>query len=177
MIHDNFLPVRIQISISEYLSSLEKTTLPHCPLKSHLSEMEMLNEWMLETGSELSDMLVSLLYADSFSWYLTSPRKLLSAYHSLACGLLVVKRKGHNVTHWVTKRMHGILVIRYYCLYRNLLRSWANPFPFVSYDRVIFHGLSRWRPYSEWRRMGSSAQRGISYYDMIHSVIKQNIVA
>jgi hypothetical protein len=78
----------------------------------------------------------------------------------LACGLLVVKKKGHNVTHGVTKRMHGKLVIRYYCLYRNLLRSWANPFPFVSNDRIIFHGLSRGRPYSEWTRMGSSAQRG-----------------
>jgi len=52
--------------------------------------------------------------------------------------------------------MHGKLVIRYYCLYRNQLLSWTNPIPFVSIDHIIFHGPSRGWTYSELNPMCTS---------------------
>jgi hypothetical protein len=76
--------------------------------------MEMLNEWMLERRSELSDMLVSLSFTHDIR-HLQESFCLPTQQHPPppACGLLVVKRKGHNVTHWVTERMHGKLVITF----------------------------------------------------------------
>lgn len=158
MIHDNRFFVGIQISISEHLLSSEKVVLPHCSLKTHLPEAEMFNEWMLKTKNELWNAQipaslisplrnVALITSDIFKKSVFLPTQ-----HSpspLACGLLLVKKKGHSIMQWVTKRIHGKLVIRHYCLYRNPLRSWTNPIPYVSIDHRTFHGPLGGRSHTE----------------------------
>jgi len=176
MIHENCFSVRIQIFISKHLEFEEGHIVS---LRSQITSFWDQNIYRANVRnkeriviSDVSASLISLLRnfvlitsdISKRSFFLPiqpPPPPHPTPPHPPRLRSSVVKRKVTVSRRGSPKRMHGKLVIRYYCLYRNQLLSWTNPIPFVSIDHIIFHGPSRGWTYSELNPMCTSTSNKV----------------